>query len=331
MKAVQIEKFGGPEVLQTVTIAEPNPNKDEVKVKLYATGLNPNESYTITGTYGAFIPELPYVPGFDGAGVVEEIGTNVTQFKVGDRVFVSGFGAKKNTGTYAEKVVVDADSVYDLPDKLSFLDGAGLGIPVFTAYQALVQKAQIKAGELVLIHGASGAVGSFAVQIAKAFGAIVIGTSSTEEGRKSIIDLGADFAMDHISLDNKEELLMITEQNAPEVIIEMLANKNLEVDSQVIANNGRIIVVGNRGTIEINPRNLMSTGATITGMTLSNRNPEMKKELTYGLTALLEVGAVKPLIGEKFTLDEPVAAHKALMKSSGSGRKIFVIREENNK
>lgn len=328
MKAVQINEFGGPEVLKTVEIDEPIPSKNEVKVKIYVTGLNPNEAYTITGTYGYKKPKLPYTPGFDATGVVEEVGESVEEFKEGDRVFISAFSANRNTGTYAEKVVVDAKNVYKLPENISFKKGAALGIPAFTAYRALFQKAKIKAGETVLIHGASGAVGSIALQMAKALGAIVIGTSSTESGRETILELGADYALNHINQNNKKDLLEITKDNGPDVIIEMLANANLETDMQVISNQGRIIIVGSRDTIEVNPRHLMSNEATVTGMTFTFPTEEEMNELYYGVSALLKTGVIDPLIGEEFTLDQPVEAHKALMESSGNGRTVFIISEE---
>ena len=145
MKAVQIKEFGGPEVLKTVEVDEPFPNENEVKVKVHAVGLNPNESYTITGTYAYNIPELPYIPGYDATGIIEEIGSNVEGFQIGDRIFLSAFSADRNTGTYAEKVVVDAENVFRLPDNVSLIKGAALGIPAFTAYKALFQKAKIKA------------------------------------------------------------------------------------------------------------------------------------------------------------------------------------------
>lgn len=328
MKAIQIEEFGGPEVLKTVEIDEPSPNEHEVKVKVFATGLNPSEAYTITGTYGYNVPDLPYVPGYDATGIIEEVGAKVDLFKKGDRVFLSAFSAKRNTGTYAEKVVIDAKNVFRLPDHISLKEGAALGIPVFTAYKAIFLKANVRAGETVLIHGASGSVGSMAVQMAKAIGATVIGTSSTKEGRQTVLDLGADYAMNHITEDNKEELLNITNEQGPDVIIEMLANANLETDMQVIAKYGRIIIVGSRDTVEVNPRNLMTSEAIVTGMTFTYPTQKEMKEMQYGVNALLEIGAIHPLIGNEFTLDEPVEAHKALMESSGNGRTIFVVQEE---
>lgn len=328
MKAVQINEFGGPEVLKLENIKEPEVNQGEVKVKVYATGLNPNESYTITGTYGENPPDLPYVPGFDAAGIVEELGEGVKEYAVGDRVWIAGFKANRNSGTYAEKTVIDSNHLHPLPDILSMEEGAGLGIPVLTAYRALFHRAKIKASDTVLIHGASGAVGSFAVQMAKTTGAKVIGTSSTEKGRKKIKNLGADEAMNHITEDNKEKLLELTNDKGPDVVIEMLANVNLEVDTQVIADTGRVVVVGSRGTIEIDPRNLMGTEALVTAVNVGKMLKEDKKEALATILGLLGEEKIKPFIGKHFSLDEATAAHKYMMEASGNGRTIFLVDKE---
>lgn len=328
MKAVQIKEFGGPEVLKVRSIDEPTVHANEVKVKMYATGLNPNESYTITGTYGAFKPELPYVPGYDGAGIIEEIGEGVEDFSPGDRVWIAGFLAERNTGTYAEKVVIDKDHLYSLPDNLSMLDGAGLGIPVFTAYRALVQRGKVQAEDTVLVHGASGSVGSFVVQMAKALGAKVIGTSSTEAGRQEILGLGADHALNHINEDNRDELMELTENNGPDVIIEMLANVNLEMDTQLIADAGRIVIVGSRDTIEINPRNIMGTEAVVTAVNVGKMPNKDKLAAWKEIRKFLENESVKALIGAQFTLDQAREAHQEMIEGSGNGRTVFLIAEE---
>lgn len=326
MKSIKINKFGGPEVLELVETKESTVSKNEIKVRLYAAGLNPNESYIISGTYAYLIPELPYTPGFDGAGIVEEVGERVKNVREGDRVFVAAFTADKNTGTHAEKVVVDKEVVYSLPDNISFNEGAGLGIPAFAAFRSLFQIAKLKAGEIVLIHGASGAVGLLAVQMAKAIGAKVIGTSSTMEGQELIKKVGADYVIEHINSRNLDTIKEITQNKGPDVIIEMLANKNLENDLDIISKKGRIVVVGNRGEITINPRKLMTTEAIVTGLSITKLNDEDKREIIDGLTAFLKTGALRPVIGEKFKLDEAEEAYKELIDGHGNGRLIFEIK-----
>ncbi len=124
MKAIQVSKFGGPEVLRYTEVDKPTPARNEVRVRLYAAGVNPNETYIRTGTYSFYIPELPYTPGFDGSGVVDATGDGVKHLKIGDRVFVAALLAKRNTGTYAQKVVCDANAVHRLPELISYQEGA---------------------------------------------------------------------------------------------------------------------------------------------------------------------------------------------------------------
>ena len=215
-----------------------------------------------------------------------------------------------------------------MPDNLSMLEGAGLGIPIFTAYRALVQRGKIQSKDTVLVHGASGSVGSFVVQIAKALGAKVIGTSSTKEGREKILELGADHAINHISEANRDELNKLTGDNGPDVIIEMLANANLEMDTQVIADAGRIVIVGSRDTIEINPRNIMGTEAVVTAVNVGKMPKTDKLSAWEDIRKLLENDLVKPLIGAQFTLDEAKEAHHEMMEGSENGRTVFLIAEE---
>ena len=186
MKAIQVTQFGGPEKLVYTDVEDVVAGKGEVCVRLYAAGVNPADVYTLTGTY-ATIPQLPYTPGVDGAGIVEAIGEEVSNVRVGDRVFIATLNGSYSTGTFAQKVVCDKTNVYPLPDHVSFEQGAALGIPALTAYRALFQRANLKPGQIVLVHGASGGVGLQAVQMAKAHGAKVIGTASKPERILSLI------------------------------------------------------------------------------------------------------------------------------------------------
>ena len=151
MKAVVVEHFGGPEVLQTRSVPMPVPGAGEVRVRLMATGVNPVETYIRAGAYGA-VPSLPYVPGNDGAGIVDAVGAGVENVQVGERVFVAATGAKHNTGTYATFVVCDASAVGRLPHDVSFEQGAGIGTPGLAAGDALFVRARVQPGETVLVH-----------------------------------------------------------------------------------------------------------------------------------------------------------------------------------
>ena len=249
-------------------VVVPVPEDDQVLVRVVYAGVNPVETYIREGQY-AKLPDLPYTPGTDAAGDVERVGKNVTTVKVlvsrgvlrlsidilqeGDRVFVVGSNNSNNSGSYAQFVVTDSTYVFPLHPRLSYAQGASLGVPFFTAYKALVLRAQTKPGETVLVHGASGAVGTAAVQIARAMGAMVVGTAGTKEGMDVVSQCGAHhvFNHNHKNYDKK----MVDHLGAGfDVIIEHLANINLGHDIQMIQPGARVMIVGCRGSVNINPR-----------------------------------------------------------------------------
>ncbi|MGI6204242.1 MAG: NADPH:quinone reductase [Anaerovoracaceae bacterium] len=326
MKAIVMREFGGPEVLHIEEVPEPSPGAGEVKVCMYACGVNPNETYVRSGTYNFYKPELPYTPGYDGAGIVEEVGEGVTHLKAGDRVFLATLLAKHSTGTYAEKIVCDADSVHHLPDDISFEEGASFGIPAMAAYRALFQRGQIKSGETALIHGADGGVGSLAVQMAKAAGAKVIGASNTPEGKELILSLGAEATIDYLTEENKGELMKLTDGSGPDLIVEFLANKNLQTDLDVIAEYGRIVVVGNRGTIEINPRSAMAKEADIRAMALWNARGNEYVESLKALEKMMMDGSIHAQVGKVLNLEEAALAHDLIISQHIPGKMILKIR-----
>lgn len=325
MKAIQMSRFGGPEVLEYTEVDEPIPATSEVRVRLFAAGINPNEAYIRTGTYSFYTPELPYTPGFDGAGVVDAVGEGVKHLKIGDRVFVAALLAKRNTGTYAQKVVSDANAVHRLPESISYQQGASLGIPALTAYRALFHRAKIKSGETVLIHGASGGVGLLAVQMAKGIGATVIGTASIEEGKSLVKASGATHVLEHITEGSIDKIISLTNGKGPEVIIEFLANMNLGTDLKMIAPYGRIVVVGNRGSLEINPRLAMMKEADILGMALWNASPDEYNASLHAVEAFLESGMLHPEVGDELTLEEAEKAHAQILNKKARGKMILSI------
>src|SRR6202158_2575397 len=177
MKAIVVHQFGGPEVLKLEELPTPKPAAGQVLVRIHAAGVNPYDTYMRAGTY-AVKPPLPYTPGSDGAGVVEAIGEGVKKVKPGDRVYT----AKTVSGAYAEYTLALEEQVHTLPEKITFLQGAGVWIPYGTAYHALHHSAEARAGETVLIHGASGGVGTAGAQMARAMGLVVFGTAGTQKG-----------------------------------------------------------------------------------------------------------------------------------------------------
>jgi NADPH:quinone reductase len=325
MKAIQVAQFGGPEKLVYSDIEDFDTRKGEVCVRLYAAGVNPSDTYTITGTYAFSMPRLPYIPGLDGAGIVEAVGEEVKNVSVGDRVFIASLARSKSTGTFAEKIVCDSNLVHSLPDHVSFEQGAALGVPALTAYRALFQRACLKPGQTVLIHGASGGVGLQVVQMAKSHGAKVIGTASKSEGKKLVLQAGADIVIDHVTEETIAEVLALTDGKGPDVIIEFLANKNLETDLKLIAAFGKIVIIGNRGSIEINPRLAMQKECDILATALWNAPNDEYEQCLHGVIGMLNSGALRPIIGTTLPLQQAVLAFEQLEKETGNGKLVLVM------
>ena len=320
MKAIRVHQFGGPEALKLEEVPDPQPGPGQVVVRVHAAGVNPVEAYIRTGTY-AVKPNLPYTPGVDAGGEVVAIGPGVTRVKAGDRVYVTA----SLTGTYAELALCDEAKVQQLPEHVSFEQGAAMGVAYGTAYRGLFQRAGAKPAETVLVHGASGGVGTAAVQLARAAGMTVIGTAGSADGMKLVKEQGAHHALNHSSEGYLDELMKLTEGRGVDVIIELLANKNLARDLTVLAKKGRVAVIGNRGTIEINPRDAMSREADIRGVTLMNTSDAEYKEMHAALVAGLESGALHPIIGERIPLAEAARAHTEIMSGSGARGKMVLV------
>ena len=318
MKAIRVYAHGGPEVLKLEEQPRPTPGSEQVLIRIHAAGVNPVDTYIRAGAYS--ISNLPYTPGFDAGGVVEAVGEKVSRFKVGDRVYTSA----TVTGTYAEYGVAEASTVHPLPAAISFAQGAALGVPYATAYRALFQKANARAGETVLIHGASGGVGTAAVQLARAAGLIVIGTTSSPEGEKLVRESGAHHVLNHSSSNYTEELMRITNARGVDLILEMLANVNLGKDLTLLAKFGRVVVIGSRGKVELNPRDTMSRDATITGMTLFNASGPELQSIHAGLYAGLECGTLNPVIGQELPLADAAKAHIAILEPGAYGKIVLV-------
>lgn len=320
MKAILVHQFGGPEVMKLEEVSDPQLGPAQVLMDVRAAGVNPVDAYIRTGTY-ASKPQLPYTPGSDAAGIVAAVGSEVKRFRVGERVYATGAKA----GSYAEKALFDEASVHPLPERVSFEQGAAIGVPYGTAYRGLFVRGQAKPAETVLVHGASGGVGTAAVQLARIAGLKVIGTAGSDEGMKLVIDQGAHHVLNHSTEGYLDDLMKLTGARGVDLIIELLANKNLAKDLTVLARKGRVAVIGNRGTIEINPRDTMSREADIRGVTLMASSSE-ESRLTYAaIDAGLENGTLKPVIGERIPLAEAVRAHASVMKPSGAQGKIVLI------
>ncbi len=320
MKAIVIREFGEPEVMRVEEVVAPVPADGQVLIAMKAAGVNPVDTYVRTGTY-PLKPELPYIPGMDGSGIVEATGRGVKKFSAGDRVYVS----RTLRGSYAEKALCLESQVHPLPAMVSFQQGAGVGVPYGAACHALFGRAKVSPGETVLVHGATGGVGIAAVQMARAAGMVVIGTGGTEKGRRLVKEQGCHHVFDHRAPDYADRILEVTEGRGVDVIIEMLGNVNLGKDLRMIARSGRIVVVGSRGTTEINPRDIMGRDAAILGMVILNASESELYRAFALIDAGLESGTLRPVIGKELPLAEAARSHHDIMGSSAYGKIVLTV------
>ena len=319
MKAIVVREFGPPEVMTLQEVPNPSPGPGQVLVRVKAVGVNPVETYVRAGTY-ARKPSLPYTPGSDLAGVVEATGSSVTGVRTGDRVYTHG----ATSGAYAQLALCEEAQVHSLPGRISFQQGAALGTPYGTAWRALFLKARARPGETVLIHGASGGVGTAAVQMARAAGLRVIGTAGTDKGMTLVREQGAHEVLNHREADYASQVMPMTGGRGVDVIVEMLANVNLDRDLDLIALHGRVMVVGNRGRIEIDPRKIMGKDAAVLGMTMFNATAEEYRTIHAALVAGLESGALAPVVGREMPLAQAAQAHAAVMEPGAFGKIVLI-------
>ncbi len=318
MKAIRVHEFGGPDRLHLEDTADLVPGPGQVLVKLEAVGVNPVDVYIATGSYGQ--RPLPYTPGSDAAGVVEAVGDGVSGFAAGQRVYTAG----TLTGAYAEKALCRPAQAQPLADRLSFAQGAAIHVPYYTAYYGLHFKAGAKPGETVLVHGASGGVGLAAVQIARAAGLTVVGTAGSDKGKEAVRAAGADVVLDHTQDGYMDEVKALTDRKGPDIILEMLANVNLAGDLGVIAQNGRVVVIGSRGPVEIDARLTMQRNSSILGMSLMNATEADLTQLHAALGAGFANGTLNPVVAREFSLADAPAAHKAIMEPGAAGKIVLV-------
>ncbi|NJL85337.1 MAG: NADPH:quinone reductase [Leptolyngbyaceae cyanobacterium SM1_1_3] len=319
MKAIRVEHFGEPAVMQLTKIEGLQPAAREVVVQIQAAGVNPVDTYIRAGSY-ARKPDLPYTPGIDGAGVISAVGEGVRDWQVGDRVY----GGWPVSGTYAQQALYVDDQVYALSQKLSFAKGAAIFVPYSTAYRALFHKGQAQPGETVLIHGATGSVGLAAVQLAKSRGLNVIGTGSSAQGRDLVAAQGADHVLDHSADSYLDRLREMVGGRSIDLILEMLANVNLGYDLDILAFGGRVVVIGSRGSVEINPRATMGKELTITGISLFNTPAAEMNQIQAALQAGLQNGTFNPIISQELSLAAAAKAHEQVMQSGSQGKIVLL-------
>ena len=317
-RAVRVPAAGPSSIMKIETMPPlAKPNKGEISVLVKYVGVNPVETYIRSGVY-ATVPPYPFTPGGCCSGIVTSIGEGVDKFAIGDRIY----SARTISGSYAERSLIQASYAWHLPSNIGFDEGAALGVPYHTAYRAVFTKARVKSKQTILIHGASGAVGVACIQMAKSAGCRVIGTASSDSGIQ-VISPYCDVVITHGEVNH---VLEVTNGVGVDSIIEMAAHTNLGVDLKMLAPGGIVVIVGSRGPVEVNPRDVMAREATVTGVMLWKATEEEFEEAAEYIADGLNAGKLKPIIGQVFDgLEKAAEAHDEVIEHKlGSKGKIII-------
>lgn len=324
MRAIVVHELGDPDVLCLEESPTPAPGRGELLVRLRAIGVNPVDGYVRAGIGGR--PSLPYTPGDDAAGEIAALGAGTERIglRTNDRVYLSG----SLTGTYADHALCRPDQVHPLPDRCSFAEGAAVGVPYGTAYRALFHRADARRGEVVLVHGASGGVGSAAVQLAAAAGLTVIGSAGTDAGRRLVAAAGAAHVVDHSRESHFAAVAELTGEHGIDVILEMRSDLNLGRDLPLLAAAGRVVCVGNRGPgnegrVSVNARDLMRRDAAVLGMLLPNADDPAVARIHAALGEGLAAGELRPVIGRELPLERAADAHRQVLQGPALGKIVL--------
>ena len=319
MRAVRVRQFGGVEALRLEDVALPEPGPGQVRVRVKAAGVNPVDTYWRAGMNPSL--PLPFTPGLDGAGTVEALGSGVLRVRVGDPVYFGGWVS----GAYAETALLRETQVHRLHEGASFVQGAALHVPYATAHRALFHRGQARAGEWLLIHGASGGVGIAATQFALATGLRVIGTAGSTRGRDWLTAQGVHGVLDHTDPNYLQSIPDLTSGKGVDLILEMLSNANLGRDLPLLSSEGRVVVIGSRGPVQINARDLMMREADVRGMSLFNVADDALIGIHQAIGAAWKSGVVRPVIRCEMPLADVARAHEAVMESGALGKIALVL------
>ncbi|MEO6837187.1 MAG: NADP-dependent oxidoreductase [Ginsengibacter sp.] len=308
MKAIQIHQFGGPEVLKYEEVPRPSPAADEVLIKVYASGVNPIDWKIRAGLAQKKFPVLlPLIPGWDVSGEIEEVGSNILNFKKGEEVYCRPEPTRN--GTYAEYVVVKANQVNTKPKSISHDKAAAVPLAGLTAWQGLFDFGKLEAGQKVLIHAASGGVGTFAVQFAKWKGAYVIGTAS-EENIDFLFELGADEVIDYKTEQFEDKVKDI------DLVFDMVGGETQKRSLDVIRKGGTLITT-------VQPQN--QEEAKLKNIHLEGFMAQSLPEELQQIADLIDSGKMKPVISQIFSLTDAIKAHKEIETGHTRGKIVLKV------
>lgn len=317
MKAIRMHEFGGANVLQLEDIEKPQMKPDEVLIKTAVAGLNYSDISRRRGSYLAGI-SLPYIPGLEAAGTVDDVGSEVTQFKTGDRVL-----AIMNGGGYAEFVTAKAQQLFPIPDELDFAGSTALLVQGMTAVGLL---REAKAGQSILVHAAAGGVGSILVQLAKAKGLTVIGTASNSQKLETILALGGDHAVNYTEPDWTQQVRQAAGEHGVDIVIEMVGGEIVAKNLELLAVNGTMWVYGSASgeDYKLSVLDLLDKNLIVRGYWLTLESPARRAEFAAELLTYFSEKQLKISVTE-FPLEKAAEAHRAIEGRQTTGKVVLTI------
>ncbi|WP_444911278.1 NAD(P)H-quinone oxidoreductase [Microbulbifer sp. PAAF003] len=325
MRFIDLPTFGGPEVMQLQEMDKPAPGADEVLIRVAAAGVNRPDLVQRQGHYPA-PPGASPVLGLEVAGEVVEVGEKVVRWQVGDKVC-----ALTNGGGYAEFAVAPEGQCLPVPAGLSLIEAAALPETFFTVWTNVFDRAGLKPGEVILIHGGSSGIGTTAIQLAHQLGARVFTTAGTEDKCAACVALGAEKAINYRDEDFVSVVREMTDDHGADVILDMVGGSYINSNIRVAANDGRIVNIAYLAgaKVEVNMMPVMLKRLTLTGSTLRARSPEVKagiaKSLEQKVWPLIEAGKVRPQLAAEFPLQQAVQAHKLLESGTITGKIVLTL------
>lgn len=305
MKAIQYSAYGDSSVIESSEVDKPVPKEGEILIKVNAVSVNPMDIKVRSGALKEHMPvKLPFIPGLDLAGTVEAIGNNVSRLKVGDQVFATGFG-----GTYAEYATIKAEQAALVPSNITLPKAAALAVSLVTGYTFLVENGELKAGQKVLIQGASGGVGGIMVQMAKALGAHVIGTASTA-GVETVRSFGADEVIDYKTQDFTQLVKEV------DLVIDLVGGETQKRSFEVVKKGGKLLSAVAPPAQDLAEKHGVSAA-------FYSSNPSHKK-LEFG-AKMVEEGKIKPNVSETMKLDDAAQAQDKVTAGGVEGKIVLEV------
>ena len=329
MLAIEIDGFGGPEVLRPVERPTPEPGLNEVRIRVQAAGVNRPDLMQRQGKYPP-PPGASDIPGLELAGIVESVGPALegepSRWAPGDTVCALVAG-----GGYAEYAIAPSPQCLPVPTSMTPVNAAAIPETYFTVWTNVFQRGQLGTGETILIHGGSSGIGTTAIQLARAFGAVVYVTAGTDEKCRACEHLGAQAAINYRTSDFVEAVGQLTSGRGVNVILDMVGGDYFERNLKTLAIDGRLVQIGlqagSRSNIDL--RLVMQRRLTLTGSTLRNRSVAEKaliaRELEKHVWPLLASGTVKPVIGRTLPLDHAAEAHRLLESGEVVGKIVLTL------